>query len=32
MLLGLYLRPVLHWLGDLPTTFLNARLNAASDS
>jgi len=24
--------PVRHWLGDRPTNFLNARLNAASDS
>ncbi len=25
-------QPVRHWLGDRPTNFLNARLNAASDS
>jgi len=24
--------PVRHWPGDWPTNFLNARLNAASDS
>jgi hypothetical protein len=27
-----YIEPVRHWLGDRPTNFLNARLNAASDS
>src|SRR5262249_5733787 len=27
-----YVEPVRHWLGERPTNFLNARLNAASDS